>query len=372
MKIIIDALNIKSEGGGFINLYNILDNFEINNKKYKKILVYMSNDLSKNLPNYKFIDKKTVPKIISINFFFRSFFQYFNLYNKFNSNSIFIVIGGFYFGNTNKVIVFCQNILPFCKDEHKNYSFFSKLKFKLQSNLYLNSFKKSSLTIFMTEESKNIIQKNNFKFVSKYMVIPHGFNRIHNINNNKINIFNKKNKMKIIYISRLEKYKNHNFLINTIASLIKKSYFIELNLVFPEKNLSYSQIFKILKLNLDYKKFITLKNNISNQNLNIEYQKSHLMVYPSSCESYGIPLIEAYNNHLPIICCDNLVFKEIFNDKVIYYSKNNSNDLEDKIKDLYNNPSKLNKYIENIKSKPLINDWKYVFAQYEKAFEKIK
>ena len=59
-----------------------------------------------------------------------------------------------------------------------------------------------------------------------------------------------------------------------------------------------------------------------------------MYVFPSIDEGFGIPLIEALKLKVPVICSDIPIFKEIANDSVIYFEKQNEIHLFEKMKEL--------------------------------------
>ena len=62
------------------------------------------------------------------------------------------------------------------------------------------------------------------------------------------------------------------------------------------------------------------------------YNNAFSYVFPSVDEGFGIPLIEAMRAQVPVICSDIEIFKEIGDDSVIYFKKQDYNDLYNKLK----------------------------------------
>ena len=59
-----------------------------------------------------------------------------------------------------------------------------------------------------------------------------------------------------------------------------------------------------------------------------------MYVFPSIDEGFGIPLIEALKFKIPVICSNIPIFREIADDSVLYFEKQNEIDLFEKMKEL--------------------------------------
>ena len=65
------------------------------------------------------------------------------------------------------------------------------------------------------------------------------------------------------------------------------------------------------------------------------YNNAFAYVFPSIDEGFGIPLIEAMKARLPVLCSDIEIFKEIGDDSVVYFKKQDYNDLSNQLKLLH-------------------------------------
>ena len=67
------------------------------------------------------------------------------------------------------------------------------------------------------------------------------------------------------------------------------------------------------------------------------YNNSLMYVFPSIDEGFGIPLIEALMLKVPVICSDIPIFREIADDSVLYFEKQNEFNLFERMKELIQN-----------------------------------
>ena len=147
----------------------------------------------------------------------------------------------------------------------------------------------------------------------------------------------------ILHIGTFEKRKDLLTLVKAFK-LLKENTKSNLKLVLAgSKNFNGNkQIYK------EIKRYI-LKNNLFssviipgyiNKKQAIHYfNNAFTYVFPSIDEGFGIPLIEAMRAQVPVICSDIEVFKEIGDDSVIYFKKQDYNDLYNKLKFILANKS---------------------------------
>ena len=96
------------------------------------------------------------------------------------------------------------------------------------------------------------------------------------------------------------------------------------------------------------------------------YNNSLMYVFPSIDEGFGIPLIEALKLKVPVICSDIPIFREIADDSVLYFEKQNEINLFEKMKELIQGEELSNKLV----LKGLERVKKYNRYNFIKDFEK--
>ena len=161
MKIVVDAINIKSEGG-LTYLNQFLSNINKNNINEICVLISKKSLITSRHKKIKIIDNKifnqnfiktNIWKILYLNKFLR----------KINCQKL-IVMSGHYMGFFNPTFLVIQNALPFSNETRKYFPFVLNAKFYLQKISHLISIKMNNNIIFV---SHSIKKKSIKKFFNK-------------------------------------------------------------------------------------------------------------------------------------------------------------------------------------------------------------
>lgn len=150
--------------------------------------------------------------------------------------------------------------------------------------------KKDLLSYFPQLDSKKV--KVVYNGVSDdYFVIP--------------NSYNKTAKPYLIFVGSREKYKNFLFVVDLIREMKNFDFYIVGNKL---TNLES----KILDAKIEgrYKTF----NKVENEQLNLLYNGAYCLIYPSSYEGFGIPLLEAMKVGCPFVALNSSSIPEVAGD----------------------------------------------------------
>ena len=115
----------------------------------------------------------------------------------------------------------------------------------------------------------------------------------------------KKYKNQIIYCGRYEKYKNIDKVVKFISSE-KDIKFLIVGSINPEDKLKI-----IHEANSELKNRVIFLGPINNQDYYQELQRSMALINLSSFEGFGMPIIEAMSQGVPVMCSDIDAFKEV-------------------------------------------------------------
>lgn len=161
----------------------------------------------------------------------------------------------------------------------------------------------------------------------------------------------------IVYVGSRSNYKNFNLAVE--ASAISN---IKLKIVggkLNTKEMSYVQ--SVLGNNFEELGYI------ENSRLNEIYNKAFALIYPSSYEGFGLPIVEAQKAGCPVLCLNNSSIKEIIGEKEQLVNNADPYSISVQITKL-KNPQ----YREDIIKKGLDNSkrfsWNQTFKQYYELY----
>jgi len=139
-----------------------------------------------------------------------------------------------------------------------------------------------------------------------------------------------KNELNLFYPASFYKHKNHKL----ISKIITSPNFSKLNNISFHLTITIKNWNKISNFQIIEQKNLNLIGIISDFQVKEYYQKYGLLFYPSLDETLGLPLIEAMQMGLFIICSNLPYAKVICGTQAIYFDPNNVNSAIDAISDL--------------------------------------
>ncbi|MBN1405393.1 MAG: glycosyltransferase family 4 protein [Candidatus Omnitrophica bacterium] len=101
------------------------------------------------------------------------------------------------------------------------------------------------------------------------------------------------------------------------------------------------------------------------------YNCAGSLAYPSFCEGFGLPIIEALSCGLPVACSDIPPFKEIAKDSAVFFDPKNKEALIAAIENCFNDQSAREKLIQNGLSAAAKYTWKKCAESTYKVYEEL-
>ncbi len=329
----------KNSGGGDIFISQLLGNLELYLKDFDKIIIF-NNSFKQTFFNSNKIINIRIPYIFRnrfLLFIWQNFFIDFFLIKY--SCKIFLSMNSIYLGRFKSYVVIHQNSLPFSKIELKKYNNIIFLwKVLTQRTLLKITYKKSLCTIFLTTYANNLVQsfiKKKINFNICPLGIENFFDRSPKNNLNLIKKYKNNTEINVLYVSSLHLYKNHKVLfeaINILSNIYKN---IKLTLIGEKISFLYNDIFS--RINNNIKNKITYIEKEKNYNIKNYQFKSDLFIFPSTCETFPLSLLEAMRASVPVLVSDYIKNISVVNQDVVSFNPNDPIDLSNKIKFILEN-----------------------------------
>lgn len=201
-----------------------------------------------------------------------------------------------------KDVVFLCNLPPFVKNKDSFLVFYNELFFKKKNILSKSGFKFTVFSLWFKLFNKNV---DNVLVQSKHIeqliesktscknvkTIPIYKKFTKSINTEKLYDF--------CYISSAAPHKNHSALFDALEMLLKQGTKTNIVVTIPEHQDNLLE--RINQINTQFPNTITNVGYIDNSEIEDVYSKSRALVFPSTAEAFGMPLIEAHDLGLKVL-----------------------------------------------------------------------
>jgi len=312
----IDASNLLL-GGGIKHLRFLLQNIEHSN--FEKIIVYGPAKLLAVLPESSKVDLREIPEKTS-SIVYRGWWQATKLseYVRLEGGVLFVP-GGAYLGNYRPFVTMFRNMQVF-ETVELNREGLSKewLRLKILQTVQAKTFQNSSGLICLSEYAQSHLQQfypNLLKTV-ELRRIPHGISQLEE----NCRDYVLKSPIQLLYVSTVKQYKHQWHLIDAVAQLKREGYSLELHLIGAGDQPALKLMKEAIKRHSDLGEFAHYHGGLSHHETMKWYGEADLFVFPSSCETFGISLLEAMASALPIACSDRGPMPEVLRDAGCYFN----------------------------------------------------
>ena len=269
-------------------------------------------------------------------------------------------------------VIMIQNIEPFSNHLSKKRG----LRLRLLKLLTMLSIKKARRVIFPSHKAHTLTEKSG-TLIRHAEVIYHGIdNEIFHPNNegDKLSQFKRKyglNKF-ILYVSHIQRYKNFLELIKAFT-LLRGKIEDDIQLVFAGRcfDEEYYKEMKDFIIEHRYEDRIIFLGNVPYEELPFLYSACMIFVYPSTCESFGMTLVEAMACGAPILTSNIEPMTEICANAAIYFDPTNPAIIADVIFKTIMDKDVISTLKINLLKRSKIFSWENTAIRMLKNFENI-
>lgn len=234
---------------------------------------------------------------------------------------------------------------------HDYYSSF--LKKKIHNNLKYSAIKRSKGIICISKNTYSDLQKfcptkNNQKAEVIYVGVSDDYFPIKDLDRNQQQFLANHNLENgfLIFVGGRTNYKNFDF----VASVLNENKDLKLVVIGGGK-LTEKELKLFSKQALDR---VVPIGSVKNEELNVLFNTALALLYPSSYEGFGIPVVEAMRAGCPVIGLNNATIREVAEDSALLLDNLNLDDFKIQKQKLLNATLR-----QEIISKGLIESQKY-------------
>ena len=377
MRLGIDASNVRS-GGGIIHLQKILEQAEPGAHLISRVIIWGGDTPLDNLPDKPWLEICKIPNL-NQQTSQRIFWQQTKLGKLADGCcDLLFVPGGLYLGSFKPYVTMFQNMQTF-ETEERNREGFSKEWLRLRLLLWAQSrtFQNASGLICLSEYACNYLTQY-YPFVTsqtQVRLIAHGTEQIQGEHSVSVKKKTNHKTLRILYVSTVKKYKHQWNLIDAVGLLRKEGISVELHLVGGGDSEALEIMRAASHRNKSVKKFIFYHGNLPYEQTLEWYHKADIFVFPSSCETFGVSLLEAMTAGLPIASSDRGPMPEVLKDAGLYFNPESVNSIKNCLRYMIANTdlmlslgSKAKKYSENYSWKKCADEtFDFLSCIYEKS-----
>lgn len=315
--LFIDATSIGS-GGGVTHIRELLRHANPQAYGFEEVEIWASEKLLQQLPDAKWLRKHSHPWLNG-SFLLRQLWINIYLPKELRKRRYVVFLPSGNYVDYHPYISFCQNLQPFDPATIREYkSKREQLRYWLLRHSQSKSFKNADGVIYLTHHSMVQSFKYTGDLSHKAIIIPHAadselFKPRHSEPTQSEAPF------QLLYVSTLVFYKRQDVLLKALAMLKAEGYRVQLTLVGAwHKDTKPYLIGLMNELKLTSQD-VRIVEKTPHAALPQYYAAADAFVMPSSCETFGITLLEAMQSGLPIVCAQNPSLLETLGDAGLTY-----------------------------------------------------
>ena len=327
IRIGIDGANIRL-GGGVTHLLELLSAIDAQQMQVDKIYLWAGKQTLAQMPERDWLVKVN-PLGLDGGIWRRIWWQVWSLSGaaKKAQCDVLLVPGGSYVGSFHPVVTMSQNLFPFeWSAIAKNGWSPRALKFLALRLVQSSSFRRSDGVIFLTQYAKDTVLKTTGQLKGACDVISHGLNpRFHYQTKTQLpmSAYNEQKPFELLYVSMIDVYKNQAQVVLAVDALRIKGYPLALTLVGPSEPRALKQLQAVINQVDPHGAWLHYLGPIAYEQINTHYQQADLGIFASSCETFGMIVLEKMAAGLPLACSNQSSMKEILGEGGLYFNPNN-------------------------------------------------
>lgn len=323
--LLIDASNILA-GGGKTHLVELIRHAEAPEHGFDKVIVYGHEGVLREIPPKPWLEKVT-PALFAHGYLGRLLWKV--VARKSVKNGIWFVPGA---GTApGRYVTMCQNLLPIDKPERDRYFFsLTWVRLVVLGFIYRITFQRAAGVIFLNKFSFDTFSKFAKSKIGKTAFIPHGVSEIFNV----LPVSKgKEEAFRLIYVSTIDVYKHQWKIAEAVNELLSEGYAICIDFIGTANPPSLKKLEPYLSKAIHY------HGPIPYHELPFRYAEADAFIFGSTCETFGMVLLEAMACGLPVLSSNKSSMPETLGEHALYFDPLDVAAIRDVILKVYKNDS---------------------------------
>jgi glycosyltransferase involved in cell wall biosynthesis len=329
----IDATSIRGGGGGVTHLVELLRAVDPSSAWIQRVVIWGNKDTLAAIDNRSWLEKRN-PPALDKSMLHRILWQYLRLSQEARKAKcdVLFVPGGSFLGNFKPTVTMSQNLLPFDWGELLRYGLsLNTLRFLLLRWIQGQSFRRSEGVIFLTKYAQQVVEGVVGVLQGKVAVIPHGFNkRFSQLPREQLAItaYVPSRPYRMLYVSTIDHYKHQWQVVSAVGRLRDKmGWQLQLDFVGPAYPPALRRFEQAVARWDPKHQWINYYGQVPYDELHQIYQKSDMGLWASTCETFGIVLLESMAAGLPIASSNYGPMPEVLSDSAVYFDPESVEDM---------------------------------------------
>lgn len=274
-------------------------------------------------------------------------------------------------------VVMVQNIEPFNNELSKGQGLIQRIRLKLLKSLTILSVKRAQRVIFPSMKAHTFMERSG-ALIRHAEVIYHGIDKKIFYPRTEDDISRQCKKKYgldkfILYVSHIQRYKNFLEFIKAFI-LLKGKVDDTIQLVFAGKcfDRGYYDEMKAFIAGHGYENRVIFLGRVPYEELPYLYSGCMIFVYPSTCESFGMTLVEAMACGAPILASQMEPMTEVCGDAAIYFDPMNPASMADTIHAALKDQNRILVMIKKAQERAKTFSWENTAINTLEVFENIR
>ncbi|MCB0583150.1 MAG: glycosyltransferase family 4 protein [Phaeodactylibacter sp.] len=309
MTLALDASNIRA-GGGLAHLQELIAHAEPEQFGFKRVILWAPASTLEKIPDRPWLAKDEQP-LLNRGLPWRMYWVWRHLPRLARKHSDIL------FGlcanpvDFHPYVTICQNQLPFAPKERRRYGWSAmRLRLEVLSQTQKKAFREADGVIFLSQASQEEIRQQVATLQDKpTRVVPHGLNRRFETLS-KVGEEESKSSFRLLYVSIIDVYKHQWHLAEAVLQLAAEGLPVALDLIGPAYPPALRRLRAALARYPKQPAVVQYHGAVPYEDIHRFYQQADMLAFASSCETFGMILLEAMASGKPVLASDIPVNRE--------------------------------------------------------------